>query len=109
MLQPVTTVFAASNLGRIFRVYQSGKEVRLSGCRRGRGGDGGGDFLPVHDRLREYQLDLGGLRGMLDGANCMSAIVADKLIGSVDDHLWRVRTVHMQSPAVLVLSLRILV
>src|SRR5260370_30389334 len=80
MLEAVPTVFTAMNLGRVLGVYQSGVEVRLFGCRWSRGGDGGGDFLPVHNRLREDQLDLGGLRGMLDGANGMFGIVVDRLL-----------------------------
>src|SRR5258708_4429207 len=108
MVQLVTAVFPATNLRRVLWVYQSGIEVRLFGYRRGRRGHGCGDFLPVHNRLREYQLDLGRLRGMLDGVDRMNGIVADELICSVDDHLRRISIVHMQASAVLVLPFRVL-
>src|SRR5258705_2277783 len=108
MLRGVTTVFTATTLGRVPGVYQSGVEVRFFGCRWDGGGDRRGDLLRVDNRLRECELDLGGLRGMLDGADRMSGIIADELICSVDDHLRRIRTVHMQAPAVLALPFRVL-
>ena len=39
----------------------------------------------------------------------MSGVVADELVGSVDDHLWRVDVVHVQALAVFVLPVGVLV
>jgi hypothetical protein len=48
------------------------------------------------------------LRGVLDRADRMSGIVADELIGSIDDHLRGIGTVHVQAGAVIVLPFCVL-
>ena len=64
----VAAVFAATDLGRVLGIDQRGVEVCLFWSLMRRSGDGGRDFVAVDHRLRERQLDLGGLRGVLNGA-----------------------------------------
>jgi hypothetical protein len=90
VLETAAAIFAATNLGRIRRIDEGGVEVCvwLSRCWVG-GRNGGGDRVAVHGWTRERQFELNTLRSVLDGPIRVGRVVADELVGAVDDQLRR--------------------
>src|ERR1700733_7334057 len=88
VLETAAAIFAATDLGRIRRIDEGGVEVCvwLSRCWVG-GRNGGGDLVAVHGWTSERQFELNRLRSVLDGPIRVGRVVADELIGAVDDHL----------------------
>src|ERR1700722_6915221 len=89
--ETAAAIFAATNFGRIRRIDEGGVEVCVwfSRCRVG-GRNGCGDLVAVHGWTRERQSEPNTLRSVLDGPIRMGRVVADELVGAVDDHLRRI-------------------
>ena len=103
MVELVAAVLAVEDVGCVGRVYQCGVEVSVKLSGRCGGRDCGGDAIAVHYRGRECERELGGFGCVLDGVEGVGGVVADELIGSVDDHLRGVGAVEVEAGAVLVL------
>jgi hypothetical protein len=108
MPEMMAAIFPATNIGRVRRIDEGGIEVTFCLSRRGRDGHSCGDLMAVNDRLRYSQRELGGLLGVLNSANRMRRVVADELIGAIDDHLRRVDAVDVKASAVLALPVGVL-
>src|SRR5271170_7782791 len=103
------SVFAATDVGRVLRIDKRDIDICLRfGGWCGRSGDGGRDFVAVHHGPRDRQLDLWIQCCMLDGLERVRRVVAGELGGPIDDHLWSVDVLHLQTLTVFSLPVGVL-
>src|ERR1019366_9585722 len=105
MLEGATAVFALLYLSRGTGLHYCCVQVSIrNGCGAFGEGDRARQAGAVEGERGEREVELGCARGMSDGADGVVGIVADELVGAIDDHLRGVDAVEAHVLSVLGLA-----
>jgi len=104
VMEVAAFVLSFEDRGAVRGIDQCGVEITFE-LLIGRDGYGGGDAIAVDHRLAERESNGGLLGVLLDGTQGVGNVVADKLLGSVDDDLRRVDIGYLEACAVFTLPL----